>query len=169
MYLNRKSIFVFIAASSLLLISATALFANTPVKKDQPNKYQAASDKPDLQNTGALPMPTLLTHCQNTLRNCREQVTALQTQVASLEQQNETLRQERNDYRDQAAELQPKAALPVCSNRSQWLHATIPTVECSPYSCGSQPFSCDKTCNENLDCAEGFVCAASGYCRSPNS
>ncbi|MGH8052261.1 MAG: hypothetical protein ACREPB_16495 [Arenimonas sp.] len=166
MFLNKKAIFGFIAASFLLVVSATALLADTPVKKDQPNKHQAASDKPELQNTGTLPMPSLLTHCQNNLRNCRDQVAALQTQVASLEQQNETLRQERNDFRDQVAELQPKAALPLCSNRSQWIHPTIPTVQCSPFSCDSQPFSCHRTCNENLDCADGFVCTSSGYCRS---
>ncbi len=167
MSFNKKALPGVMATIFLLAVSATALMANPPVKKDQPNRYQAESEKPKAQNTGPLPFPNLLTLCQNNLKKTREQLLAMQGQVDSLQQQNETLHQEKQALYDQVADLQLKAALPLCSNRSSWIHPTIPTVQCSPYSCGAQPFACHMTCNENLDCANGFVCTASGVCKTP--
>lgn len=105
--------------------------------------------------------------CMAFLGRCNERVQACETARAQCESRLDLAHQQLEDAYAQIADLQPKAALPVCSDRKDWIHATLPTVHCYPYACGDTPFSCTQTCNSRLDCAPGRSCTAEGTCMAP--
>jgi hypothetical protein len=105
--------------------------------------------------------------CMAFLGRCNQRVQACETARAQCESQLDLAHQQLQDAYAQIADLQPKAALPVCSDRKDWIHATLPTVHCYPYACGDTPFSCTQACNSRLDCAPGRSCTAEGTCMAP--
>ena len=105
--------------------------------------------------------------CMAFLGRCSERAKACETQRAQCESREAMLRDELHAANAELAELRPKAALPVCSDRKDWIHAVLPTVHCYPYACGDTPFSCTQQCNSQLDCAPGRSCSAQGLCLAP--
>lgn len=105
--------------------------------------------------------------CMAFLGRCNERAQACEAGRAQCESQLALAHQQLQDAYAEIAELRPKAALPVCSDRKDWIHAALPTVHCYPYACGDTPFSCTQTCNSKLDCAPGRSCTAQGTCMAP--
>jgi hypothetical protein len=105
--------------------------------------------------------------CMGMLGNCNEKAKACETQRAHCEASEAMARDQLHAAFAELEELRPKAALPLCSDRKDWLHAVLPTVHCYPYACGDTPFSCTQHCNSKLDCAPGRSCSAQGQCVAP--
>ena len=105
--------------------------------------------------------------CMAFLGRCSERAQACETERARCEADRDLAHQQLQEAYAQIADLQPKAALPVCSGRKEWIHAVLPTVHCYPYACGDTPFSCTQQCNSQLDCAPGRSCTAEGTCMAP--
>jgi hypothetical protein len=105
--------------------------------------------------------------CMAFLGRCSERAKACETQRAQCESREAMLRDELHAANAELADLRPKAALPLCSDHKDWIHAVLPTVHCYPYACGDTPFSCTQQCNSKLDCAPGRSCSAQGLCLAP--
>lgn len=105
--------------------------------------------------------------CMAILGSCTERVQACETQRAHCESDAASAHQQLQEAYAELADLRPKAALPVCSGRKEWIHAVLPTVQCHPYACGDTPFSCTRHCSSQLDCAPGRSCTAQGTCMAP--
>lgn len=105
--------------------------------------------------------------CMGMLARCGEKAKACETQRAHCEASEAMLREELHEAFAELADLRPKAAPPMCSDRKDWIHMVYPTVHCYPYACGDTPFSCTQQCNSKLDCAPNRVCSAQGHCVAP--
>lgn len=105
--------------------------------------------------------------CMAFLGRCTERANACETERAHCESEVALQHQQLQEAYAEIADLRPKAALPVCSGRKEWIHAVLPTVSCYPYACGDTPFSCTQQCDSQLDCAPGRVCTAQGTCAPP--
>ncbi len=105
--------------------------------------------------------------CMAFLGRCNERANTCETQRTQCESELALKHQQLQEAYAEIADLRPKAALPVCSGRKDWIHAVLPTVHCHPYACGDTPFSCTQMCNSQLDCAPGRSCTAQGTCAAP--
>jgi hypothetical protein len=105
--------------------------------------------------------------CMGMLGRCTERAKACETQRAHCEASEAMLREQLHAAFDELAELRPKAAPPLCSDRKDWIHIVLPSVHCYPYACGDTPFSCTQHCSSRLDCAPGRSCSADGLCLAP--
>jgi hypothetical protein len=105
--------------------------------------------------------------CMAFLGRCSDRANACETERAHCESELDLKHQQLQEAFAEIADLRPKAALPVCSGRKEWIHAVLPTVHCYPYACGDTPFSCTQQCNSQLDCAPGRSCTAEGTCMTP--
>ncbi len=105
--------------------------------------------------------------CMAFLGRCNERANACETERAHCESEVASQHQQLQEAYAELADLRPKAALPVCSGRKEWIHAVLPTVSCYPYACGDTPFACTQVCHSQLDCAPGRSCTAQGTCAAP--
>jgi hypothetical protein len=105
--------------------------------------------------------------CMGMLGRCTERAKTCETQRAHCESSEAMLREQLHAAFAELADLRPKAAPPLCSDRKEWIHAVLPTVQCYPYACGNTPFSCTQHCSSKLDCAPGRSCSAQGLCVAP--
>jgi hypothetical protein len=126
-----------------------------PATRDPGYQFEQAKQRKDTMD------------CMAFLGRCEERAKTCETQRAQCESREAMLREELNAANAELADLRPKAALPVCSDRKDWIHAVLPTVHCYPYACGDTPFSCTQQCNSQLDCAPGRSCSAQGLCLAP--
>lgn len=147
---SKKTAGWVVMALSCLSIASAPVHAET---KQNPPK-QTGSETPGSKLESC---ENMLTLCQGFRRVLSEKVKALEGQVKALEGQVSTLKL-------QIGALEQKAALPACLNRYVWTHPTIASVNCSPFACGTKPYSCKHPCNSQLDCAPGLSCTADGYC-----
>jgi hypothetical protein len=70
--------------------------------------------------------------CMAFLGRCNERVQACETERAHCQSEVASQHQELQDAYAEIADLRPRAALPVCSGRKDWIHASLPTVHCDP-------------------------------------